>query len=93
MLSACFCMEALNRTLLPSGVNAVGVSAELLYVRRNARPPSAGMTKTSALPWRSLLKAICRPSGDHTGFASYEGCVVRRVATPPAMPTVYISPL
>ena len=37
-----------------------------------ATPASAGIMNRSKFPKRSLAKAICLPSGDHTGFDSYE---------------------
>src|SRR5690606_39487816 len=58
-------------TALPSGVKSVGTSLALWKVRRVAAPPVDGMMNTSLLPWRSLLKAIQRPSRDHTGSLSY----------------------
>ena len=60
-------MDAENKIYFPSGVNVEGISPVEWVVSRWAVPPSAGITNTSKLPYLSLAKAICLPSGDHTG--------------------------
>ncbi len=42
------------------------------------------MTKTSRLPSYSPVNAICDPSGENFGKYSVPGCVVNRLAIPPA---------
>ena len=81
-------MLAENTTYFPSGVNAEGISEAEFVVSLRAEPPLAGITNTSVLPKRSLAKAICLPSGDHTGDDSYESCVVSCTASPPLADTL-----
>ena len=57
-------MEAENKIYFPSGVNVEGISPVEWVVSRWAVPPSAGITNTSKLPYLSLAKAICLPSGE-----------------------------
>lgn len=61
-------MDAENKIYFPSGVNVEGISPVEWVVSRWAVPPSAGITNTSKLPYLSLAKAICLPSGDHMGY-------------------------
>ena len=65
-------MEAENKIYFPSGVNVEGISPVEWVVSRWAVPPSAGITNTSKLPYLSLAKAICLPSGDHMGVDVYK---------------------
>ena len=48
--------------------NVEGISPVEWVVSRWAVPPSAGITNTSKLPYLSLAKVICLPSGDHMGY-------------------------
>ena len=92
-LSAGSWIAAEKITYFPSGVKATGTSLAELRVRRNGVPPVLSITNISKLPSRSLAKAILLPSGDHIGDASCESRVVSRVALPPPVGTVNISPL
>ena len=54
-----------------------GISEAEFVVSLRAEPPLAGITNTSVFPKRSLAKAICLPSGDHTETTHTESCVVQ----------------
>jgi hypothetical protein len=71
---------------LPSGVHSGDRNCvrSVFVIWRGFRP-LASITHTSSEPSRSLMKTICRPSGDQRGCASIGMPSVMRVALPPAI--------
>jgi hypothetical protein len=77
---------------LPSGVQFCTVSPVVLKVSCRGSPPVTGMTNTSSLPNRLLVKAISLPSGEKRGKVSRPTCAVRRVGLEPSWFAIQMSP-
>ena len=65
-----FCYKGDIYKVPAKGGTATQLTTQESYECTPIWSPSAGITNTSKLPYLSLAKAICLPSGDHMGVHS-----------------------
>src|SRR5207249_10443051 len=80
-------------TNFPSGDQERPEELVVIWPSFRSWPPSAGITKMSAVEPRNRRKAMRPPSGDHAGDPASAGFVVSRRGAPASTNLMYISKL